>query len=188
MNALVRSKANHMGISPLIRKRHPRRPITGLSDGWQVNSAGIIYRFRRVQPITKHIGGLPTIGLDKNYRGPVPPAGGDTTEDDGDTERLLDEIVCFEFHGYPRSFVGSLVQHLDGDDNNCEADNLRWLVDDEYAEAVENQKYRRFMRPDFLPNRVVRLPVRTRPSQQTLYVNSDDIPGYLPVPAIRKEN
>src|SRR6185437_1479136 len=84
------------------KQRFPRRSITGTDGSWEVNSAGIIYRHRHIQPISKDIAGLPTIDFGNKhindkcvipaYNGPVSSAGS------ADTQRLLDEIVCFEFH------------------------------------------------------------------------------------------
>jgi hypothetical protein len=164
--------------------RFRRRKITGFDegDGWEVNEAGVIYHHCRIQEPTKDIAALPTIDLGHRYAGPVKPPGRPSTL------RLVDEVVCFEFHGEPAGgWHWSYVKHLDGDDLNCAAANLAWAT---YEKEKAYTFHVALMRPDNLPaHRVVRgtlgrfsnRPMLKRP----MFVSSASVPGHLPVTAQR---
>jgi hypothetical protein len=138
-----------------------------------------------LQPIGDDIGGLPTIDFGNRYIGdlivpayigPVPSSGHRS-----DTCRLLDEIVCYAFHGYPPGgFRASRVLHLDGNQLECAADNLQWQVDAEYLVNEEEKAVRGWMRPDFLPHRVTIQPT-TRARKELAWVEGQSVPGWTPV-------
>ena len=168
-------------------KRFARRAIQGIDKPWQVNAAGEIRKYDRLQTIGKELGGLPTIDFGSHYvngeyvrayLGPVPPAG-----EFSDTCRLLDEIVCLAFHGYPPGGFcsGAYVLHLDANPWNCAADNIQWEADDEYAAYLHEKAWKRHMRPDFLQNRPIRQPVTTRDRKDVLWVGALSVPGWQPV-------
>src|ERR1700722_11702119 len=108
-------------------RRYERRKVTG-AQGWEVNSQGVAYKHRHIQPITDELAGLPTLDLGKDYKGPIPSASLQSSR--YDPHRLLEEIVAWEFlgpaHGGVRGLGGMMVVHLDGDSWNCAADNLSW--------------------------------------------------------------
>jgi hypothetical protein len=175
-----------------VPSRFERRPITGARGG-EVNEAGIAYKHGKKMLVSKNIAGLPTIDLGKGYIGPIRPSGEYYFEDDSgsatwDTDRLLEEIVCYEFHGAPQhGFKLSWVHHLDGDDNNNHADNLCWMWDPntvgKYAELV----IRGHMRPDFLPLHVWTqyATPETRRMRRYLsdvtWVGAPNLPGWMPL-------
>jgi hypothetical protein len=94
-----------------------------------------------------------TVDLGRPYPGlPLLTASG--REDD--THYLLDEIVCLTFHGRPPRLDIADVLHLDYDQRNCAASNLRWVIDD-IAEAYRREKYyKKLAKPGWWGNRVVR--------------------------------
>jgi hypothetical protein len=174
-------------------KRFERQHIYGtLPDaGWTVNWAGIFHRHRHPKEITDELGGLPTIDFGhrwlKNpklviphYHGPVPSAGAMK-----DTRRLVEEIVCYQFHGPPPgSFQFARVEHLDGDPQNCAADNLRWVTD----RILREYRWKGIMRPGFLPvHRGMIFP--TRGAKQVTFVEGNkDIVQHQPVQPINGGN
>jgi hypothetical protein len=128
-----------------------------------------------------NVHGLTTVDLGDDYTGPVPAAYG------YGTERLVDEIVCFEFHGEaPDGFRASRPHHIDGNNYNSRADNLVWVVDEVHAELRDYKETKRLMRPDFLPNRVVR-DIGTGRCSDPLFVSANNTPGWVPVPPKTKK-
>lgn len=173
-----RSKITIKVGEPSVRSRFEQRTITG-ATAWKVNSAGRVFKHRKEQMPTKNIAGLPTVDFGEckrircaphyvsPYTGPVPPAGSHTTEDGRPrrVERLLDELVCFEWHGMPpRGFRGAYVRHLDDDENNCAANNLEWAYDEEFVQVARERRTQQHMRPDNLPKYV---PLRTEQGRHT---------------------
>jgi hypothetical protein len=192
---------------------YPRRDIRGLPESWQINAAGIVYRHRRVQPLTPTL--LPAVDLLGEYRGPLLPPGcaedcpgcnptwrrrpdADPkwsgclcplcTEDGPEpphvasTERLVSELVCHTFHGPPKSGIAaSTVRHIDGDLDNCHADNLCWALDEIRQQWQETQKIRILMRPGFLAPNMVR-DSRTHARPERLFTDSTNLP-ILPMKA-----
>lgn len=120
-----------------------RKPVTG-AKGCEISPDGQLYRYRhKVKPIGK----VPVVDLPLDYTGRLMPVHGDGTRG-----RFLDEIVAYEFHGpYPAPYRFVHVLHLDGDWQNCAADNVRWVVDDEWFELNGLALSSRWMHPDTPP-------------------------------------
>lgn len=168
-----------------------------MGDAWQINTAGIVYRDRKIQPATSTP--LPVVDLRGEYRGPLLPLG--CAEDckgcdplpegacdcplcwDGqapphvpNTERLVADLVCYTFHGPPPDgVVASTVFYIDGDTGNCHADNVRWVRDEVRDTWLDKQKIRRLMRPGLLAPYVVR-DSRASPRAERIYTDSNGLP------------
>jgi hypothetical protein len=181
------------------RRRSPRRDIRGTDGVWRINANGDVFKYDRRQPLQppgKDIAGLPTINFGHRhiqgiggtlvvpaYLGPVPSSGLYR-----DTCRLLEEIACVAFHGYPLGgFTRSVVVHADADNLNCAADNLRWEIDEEQARYAQEMATKRLMRPDFLPRKVICGPV-TKSRKNIAWIESLTVPGRVPVGALSFEN
>jgi hypothetical protein len=134
-----------------------RRVIQGLPEPWKVNSNGVVYHWRKKQPISNLLGYLPTVDLGKEYRGPIPTTG---CADDcplcrwntgkggreaaahkgGSTLYPLADVVLHAFDGPPDDRICAPV-YLDGKPwkpgnvPNCPIENLRWET---LAEAKAN--------------------------------------------------
>lgn len=179
--------------------RSRRVSITGFEEAlrWEVNEAGVIYRQRHRQPITNLIHYLPTVDVGPTYAGPVPPPGcaadcpgcrGDGAKHKPSTLRLVEEIVCYQFHGAPSSWNACRVVHHDGDDGNCSAGNLSWIADAEYLQRQDELVYRRFMRPSNLPPSRAKgiagsnglLVAHKVGNSEPLFTGSSNVPGHLP--------
>jgi hypothetical protein len=129
----------------MTQRRNERRPITGASCGYQISADGTPRKWNRRLPITKDLGGLPTVTIDG-------------------VDRLLDEIVCLAFHGHPPFNIrGMTVDHFDGNMWNCAADNVAWRVDPEWLIKHEIHKIVALLRPSHLRTRV-RLPPAAKPT------------------------
>jgi hypothetical protein len=114
-------------------ERYERRLIEG-APGYQISADGTPRRYNRPLPITKDLGGLPTVNI-------------------GGIDRLLDEIVCYAFHGPPPYDIrGMTVSHFDGDMLNCAAGNLAWRVDPEW---LTKHLTLPLMRPSNLKRRIL---------------------------------
>ena len=162
-----------------------RQEIVG-ARGWEVNSLGHVFKNRRRQPISHNIAGLPTVNLGDDYRGPLRPMGDvdlwrsdyfedDYLSEDNPGDRLLDEIVTLAFHGKPPCHYRWVrVHHLDGDEHNCVAANLSWVIDAEYDLAV----MRGHMRPGTLSRHNDHGELPTRGLQRLDFVGSNNIPGW----------
>jgi hypothetical protein len=139
---------------------------------------------------------LPTIDLGKDYRGPIPSASlrpshdvtviadGEEQIQPGDTERLLEEVVAYEFLGFPPGgFCTMMVRHLDGNTDNCAADNLAWSViemDDEDAEFLATIKMmRRHTRKKKTP------PPPTKSVRRLYFTSALNVPGMVPIRSSR---
>jgi len=190
-----------------MRQYSARLRITGLDDGWAVNMAGVVYRHRKVQPITSEVAKLAdgrtvvlqTVDLGPKYAGPVPSPGCDADcgvcrfEDHPDawrgpepkthlrsTLRLVDEIVCFAFRGAPpHGWRASRPHHIDGDDQNCGAENLAWVADKEFLEWRGFKHHNGLLRPDHLPIRVVGY-AAGHFARRPLFTESASVPGHTP--------
>jgi hypothetical protein len=188
----------------LPRKNHRRSNIPGMSDAWQISTAGIVYHHRKAQPPTRTR--LPAVDLLGEYRGPLLPPGcapdcprcnptwrrlpaarpgcycilctedGPPPQHVPSTERLVAELVCHTFHGPPPDgILASTVRHIDGDTGHCHADNVCWALDETRDKWQERQQQRRLMRPGFLAPYVVR-DSRTHQRAARLYTNSNNLP------------
>jgi hypothetical protein len=105
-------------------------------------------------PITKSLGDLPTIEVDG-------------------IERLLDEIVCWAFHGQPpRGIRACTVLHADRNKWNCAATNLSWHVDADWLARHKQKVTLTLMRPDFLPSR--RVPISTPKRRLVMLANDPE--------------
>jgi hypothetical protein len=179
--------------------RHPRRKISGTYDdcAFKVSSAGVIYRHWYKLPITDELAGLPTIDFGHRYVnrepvgpayvGPIPPAGDQT-----DTRRLLDEIVCYEFHGPPPcNYRAARVRHIDGNTGNCAADNLRWDVVEDFMTDLDRKRYVVAMvisdipykyqtSREWLARRAIGL-TPTAPARPLLHVEGDEVSLWNPI-------
>jgi hypothetical protein len=151
--------------------------------GWQVSSAGVIYKNMRLVEVMS-IAGWPAVDLG-SYLGPIPPAF------IGDPRLwLLDEIVCYEFHGKPpQGFEGAVVMHKDGDESNCAADNVDWATDKSWGEAydrlIQKKQTEWLMKVD-LPRRVYKTKegrFTNRPPSTPTFVNANNVPGWIPIGA-----
>jgi hypothetical protein len=117
----------------MTQRRHERRTIDGV-PGYQISADGIARKWNRRLTITKDLGGFPTVNI-------------------GGIDRLLDEIVCFAFHGRPPYDIrGMTVTHFDGNLWNCAASNIAWRVDPEW---LTKHKTLPLMRPSNLRRRVL---------------------------------
>jgi hypothetical protein len=169
------------------KRRFPRKDITG-APGWEVNAAGIVYRSRHIQPITNCLAGLPSVDLGREYTGPIPsaglfPRGAKVSKELCPTHRLLEEIVAYEFLGRPAHW-GKRVAHLDGDDWNCAADNLRWISLPRFDEDAELMRSIMLMRRDDRSGRGARKKmIPTKPVQRLHFVTALNVPGRNPVPS-----
>lgn len=107
------------------KKRSNRIDVEGCPN-WQISPDGkAYYKRREVHPD----GNVPVIDLGPSAFPPVVPAYG------GGRERFLDELVCWHFHR-KLSFSQqryAYTLHLDGDWTNCAAENVRQVLDAEYA-------------------------------------------------------
>ncbi|MCU1695736.1 MAG: hypothetical protein JWR34_1799 [Mycobacterium sp.] len=167
-------------------KRYERKAITG-AKGWQVNAAGVVSRSRHEQTVTNSIAGLPSINLRNTYAGRIPSTGlfrypSKVSKELCPYHRLLEEIVAYEFHGPPRDWETQRVGHLDGDDWNCHADNLRWEQLDLGDEEDELMNTIRMMRR---PNRSgkgaeARRTTPTTSLQRLHFVEALNVPGMIP--------
>ncbi|MEB3023923.1 hypothetical protein [[Mycobacterium] crassicus] len=186
-----------------------RRDITGAPPGWQISGTGVVYKNQRREKTDRSLAGLPTVII-PDYCGPVRPAGR-CWYDDSDTladvkakdiinsMRLVDELVCFEFHGAPDPnarlprkrhrpippggwWPAVHVAHKDGDAENCARDNVEWSLDEDYLAEAENRRIRNLLRPDNLPPRV-----KIAPPMKTItplaFVSSNSLAGWRPIPA-----
>jgi hypothetical protein len=99
------------------------RNIGGLV-AYTISACGTPRKWGREIHIDKGPGGLPVINVNK-------------------IELLLDEVVAWAFLGPPRAPLRAMtVVHFDGDDWNCQVDNLAWRVCPEWAEADNNLAWR----------------------------------------------
>jgi hypothetical protein len=113
-------------------ERFERRPIEG-APGYQISADGTARKWNRRIPITKNLGGFPTVNI-------------------GGIDRLLDEIVAFAFHGRPPYDIrGMTVTHFDANPFNCAADNIAWRVDPEWLTKHQTLP---LMRPSHLKRRI----------------------------------
>lgn len=119
-------------------KRTPKRNITG-AKYWQINSHdGRLYYNREERPPNEN----QTVDFGTRYCGEVQPAYAD-----GSSDRFVDEIVAWEFHGpppLPWRYV--TVAHLDGDPANHAPNNLRWDTDTEWLEANNAAIFQKLMK------------------------------------------
>ncbi len=160
-----------------------RRHIDGKDESWEVSRDGKIYRYGCEWPITHDIAGLPTVDLGEDYEGRVPRAG-------GTTKRLVEEIVAAAFLELPDDdwddwdWDACRFLHKDGNDQNAAADNLHPFISDEEIERRKLNKMRRYMRPDFLPNKVNWAPSdsgsRRMDKGYAIFTESTEIPGHIP--------
>jgi hypothetical protein len=118
---------------------------------------------------------LPTVDLGPNYGGPVPSPGCSSYcgvcrfKDHPDAWpgpeplnhrrsnlRLVEEIVCHQFHGSPpHGWEASRPHHRDGNDQNCAAENLIWMTDENVLEWQHFRRHKSLLRPGNLPTLVV---------------------------------
>jgi hypothetical protein len=156
--------------------RSPRKDVQG-TQGWEVNRKGEFFRYRQRRETTGDR--APTIDLGPYYDGRIPPAYGDARE------RFVDEIVAWEFLGPPPKHIkGMHVLHKDGDGSNCAADNLLWVIDDEYFDALAFYKTERAMQHSSVPpmrkNKLGRYKPTSR-ARRILFVNSEHVCDYIPI-------
>lgn len=174
-------------------KRYERKAITG-AKGWQVNAAGIVYRSRHIQPITNVLGGLPSIDLGRMYRSYIPSSGLFPYEWKVSRElcphhRLLEEIVAYEFHGRPH-WKTQCVHHLDGDDWNCRADNLRWGPIPEFEDdALLLDTIKMMRRPNTSGKGAeARRTTPTTTLPRLHFVEALNVPGMIPTKGFHEAN
>jgi hypothetical protein len=149
--------------------RFPRFPLKGAdpAEHWQINTAGLFYRKGTKQAITHDYAGLPTIDLGHGYGGPVPKPG--CCEEcklclyqhssgaheaprpyrhEASTKRLVEEVVCFQFHGKPpHGWDASRVHHIDGNAEHNTPENLTWKTDQEVLEWRQFVRHKGLLRP-----------------------------------------
>ena len=132
-------------------KKYERRPVVDASPGYEISADGTPRKWGRQIPISKGLGGLPTVAVD-GY------------------ERLLDEVVAWAFFGPPPDDIrGMTVVHFDNDPLNCRVDNLAWRRCDDYVNRRRELRTMKLMRPDHLQTVVPRMPARgIRPSRRIL--------------------
>lgn len=127
----------------LSKRRTERREVAG-AKGHEVSEDGRLYRYRHLIMAT---GAVPVVDLPLDYAGPLMPVHGDGTR-----KRFLDEVVASAFHGpYPAPHKFVHVIHLDGDWSNCAANNLRWVIDDEWLEIRNLAMSSDWMHPEVKP-------------------------------------
>lgn len=117
----------------------PNRVSVENSPHWQISKDGKVYYQRRE---VKPRGTPPVIDLGPSAYPPVFPAYGD-----GSRERFLDELVCWHFHGpiSPTLQLFTHIRRLDGDWNNCAADNLVRELDEEWRQANNARRIAEWM-------------------------------------------
>jgi hypothetical protein len=182
------------------------RPITG-AQGYTVREDGIVKQHgKRVEPeeiglwrANKHKNGHKFRTRSQlaifipNYHGLVPSIGRtrDTTwwapesvpVDRDCLLRPLDEIVAYEFLPRPHFMSSMKLLHLNGDDQNCEASNLKWLrvYSDEPGDFLKSQGIT--MSPPDRTGTVYRRRFEgppTKPYRELNFVESNNVPGNLP--------
>ncbi|GAB3227854.1 HNH endonuclease [Mycolicibacterium hippocampi] len=170
-----------------LTKTKERKDVRG-AKGWQVNTIADLFKHRRRKTPT---GSMPVIDLGDNYAGPIPPAYGQHGE------VFVDEIVAVEFLGLPQAALlafhprpgyvplrGVCVRHIDGDMQNCAADNLAWIVDAEYVAAADAK----LLRPTNLKPRLRGsgpFPWSASRYDEPRFTGSDSVVGWKPVESKR---
>jgi hypothetical protein len=112
-----------------------------------ISADGTPRKWNRLVPITKDLAGLPTIRVDGH-------------------NLLLDEVVCWAFHGRPKPHIRAVtVVHFDDDPLNCAASNVAWRIDLEWQ---ARQRYLDTLRT--MPLVITKNPPRSlHPSRRILY-------------------
>lgn len=142
------------GSAPFDRLNNKGVFISG-AEGYRITEEGIAWKNGKLAKIeeigiwraNKHKHGHKfrtraelAIDLGRDYSGPVRPIGRTVDTDHWGRPkrphreallRPLDEVVAYEFLPHPRVYVGLTLAHLDGDVQNCAAENLQWFGEPE---------------------------------------------------------
>lgn len=166
-----------------------RRSLTGAPPGWEASSAGVIYHHSRRAKVHHGVAGLPTVTI-PGYAGPVPTA--QCWQEESDTVAtvkakatvnsmvLVEELVAYEYLDIPKGADrrGLAVRHLDGDRENCAADNLEFVADPRWQDWTNRRKYLRLAQGPYRQHH--KRPATHERHVPMLFVDAASLSGWHP--------